>query len=161
AANLAPAAAFLQRGPTPCVVKPVGDSGGSGVTSWGRTQEQLMRARMRAWRIDDRLLIEPQIPGENFRFLFFDGVPLYAVRRRPRRVTGDGRSTIEQLVEAENERRWKRSDQVLFWRLQIDLDCIFTLEAADLTVGSVLPAGSTVAVKSVVNQNTIDDNETV
>src|SRR5262249_31310621 len=121
AANLAPAAAFLQRGPTPCVVKPVGDSGGSGVTSSGRTQEQLMRAGMGAWRIDDRLLIERQIPGENYRFLFLDGVLLDVVRRRPPRVTGDGRSTVEQLVEAENERRWKRSDQVLFWRLQIDL----------------------------------------
>jgi cyanophycin synthetase len=50
---------------------------------------------------------------------------------------------------------------VLFRRLRIDLDCILTLEAAGLTVRSVLPAGTTVPVKEVVNQNTIEDNETV
>ena len=66
-----------------------------------------------------------------------------------------------ELIEAENERREQRRQEVLFWRLDIDLDCIFTLEAAGLTVASVLPAGKTLAVKTVVNQNTIDDNETV
>lgn len=161
AADLSPAAEFLARGPTPCVVKPVGDSGGSGVTSGVRTLEHLMRARLRAWRVDDRLLIERQIPGENYRFLFLDGVLLDVVRRRPPRVTGDGRSTIAGLVEAENRRRLERSGEVLFWRLNIDLDCILTLEGVGLTVHSVPPAGTTVAVKTVVNQNTIDDNETV
>jgi D-alanine-D-alanine ligase-like ATP-grasp enzyme len=161
ASNLAAAADFLERGPTPCVVKPVGDSGGSGVTSGVRTLAQLMRARLRAWRIDDRLLIERQIGGDNYRFLFLDGVLLDVVRRRPPRVTGDGRSTIGELMDAENARRLQRAGEVLFWPLRVDLDCIFTLEAAGLTLDSVLPAGMTVPVKTVVNQNTIDDNETV
>jgi D-alanine-D-alanine ligase-like ATP-grasp enzyme len=161
ASDLAAASEFLERGPTPCVVKPVADSGGSGVTSGVRTLAHLMRARLRAWRIDDRLLIERQIAGENYRFLFLDGVLLDAVRQRPPRVTGDGTSTIEELIEAENRRRLERAGEVLFWRLQVDLDCILTLEAADLTVGSVLPAGATIPVKTVINQNTIDDNETV
>lgn len=161
ASGLTAAAAFLERGPTPCVVKPVGDSGGSGVTSGVRTREQLMRARLRAWRIDDRLLIERQIAGANYRFLFLDGTLLDVVRRRPPRVTGDGHSTIWELVETENRRRLRRADEVLFWRLRVDLDCIFTLAAAGLTLDSVLPAGTTVEVKTVVNQNTREDNETV
>jgi cyanophycin synthetase len=161
ASDLAPAREFLEHGPTPCVVKPVADSGGSGVTSGIRTPAHLMRARLRAWRIDNRVLIERQIPGENYRFLFLDGVLLDVVRRRPPRVTGDGRSTIGELIEAENRRRLERQDEVMFWRLKIDLDCILTLEAAGLTADSVLPAGTTVPVKTVVNQNTIDDNETV
>jgi cyanophycin synthetase len=161
ASNLDAAADFLERGPTPCVIKPVGDSGGSGVTSGVRTLAQLMRARLRAWRIDDRLLIERQIGGDNYRFLFLDGVLLDVVRRRPPRVTGDGRATIGELIEAENTRRLQRAGEVLFWPLRVDLDSIFTLEAAGLTLDSVLPAGMTVPVKTVVNQNTIDDNETV
>lgn len=161
AADLSPAVQFLARGPTPCVVKPVGDSGGSGVTSGVRTIDHLKRARLRAGRVDDRLLIERQIPGENYRFLFLDGVLLDVVRRRPPRVTGDGRSTIVQLVEAENRHRLERSEKVLFWRLNIDLDCVLTLEGQGLTVHSVPPPGVTVAIKTVVNQNTIDDNETV
>jgi cyanophycin synthetase len=161
ASNFAAAREFLERGPTPCVVKPVADSGGSGVTSGVHTPAHLMRARLRASRIDDRLLIERQIAGENYRFLFLDGVLLDVVRKRPPRVTGDGSSTIGELIEAENKRRLERRDELLFWRLNIDLDCILTLEASGLTVSSVLPAGTTIAVKTVVNQNTIDDNETV
>lgn len=161
ASNLGAAADFLDRGPTPCVVKPAGDSGGSGVTSGVRTLAQLMRARLRAWRLDDRLLIERQIVGDNYRFLFLDGTLLDVVRRHPPRVTGDGRSTIAKLIEMENMQRLQRSGEVLFWPLQIDLDCIFTLEAAGLTLNSVPPAGTGVAVKTVVNQNTINDNETV
>jgi D-alanine-D-alanine ligase-like ATP-grasp enzyme len=159
--NLAAAEDFLERSGAPCVVKPAGESGGSGVSCGVRTRSNLMRARLRAWRLDDRLLIERQIAGDNYRFLFLDGVLLDVIRRRPPRVTGDGRSTIEELIEAENARRLQREQEVLFWRLDIDLDCIFTLEGAGLTVSSVLPAGETVAVKAVVNQNTIDDNETV
>jgi D-alanine-D-alanine ligase-like ATP-grasp enzyme len=159
--NLAAAEEFLARGPIPCVVKPAGESGGSGVSCGVRTRSNLVRARLRAWRLDNRLLIERQIAGDNYRFMFLDGVLIDAIRRRPPRVTGDGRSTIEELIEAENARRVQRQQEVLFWRLDIDLDCIFTLEAAGLTVASVLPAGKTIAVKTVVNQNTIDDNETV
>jgi D-alanine-D-alanine ligase-like ATP-grasp enzyme len=161
ASNLAPAVEFLRRGPTPCVVKPVSDSGGSGVTSGVRTRAHLLRARLRAWRLDDRILIERQIAGDSYRFLFLDGVLLDVIRRRPPTVTGDGTSTIEELIEAENRRRSERLGEINFGRLRIDLDCILTLEAADLTVRSVLPAGSTVPVKTVVNQNTTDDNETV
>jgi len=161
ASNPAPAAKFLSHGPVPCVVKPVADSGGYGVTSGIRTQAHLIRARLRASRIDNRLLIERQIAGENYRFLLLDGVLLDAVRRRPPAVTGDGRSTIAELIEAENRRRWERREQVLFRRLHVDLDCILTLEAAGLTVRSVPPAGHTVPVKTVVNQNAIEDNETV
>ena len=161
ASDLGPALEFLERGPKPIVVKPVGDSGGSGVTSGVRTRDQLMRARLRAWRIDERLLVERQVEGDNYRFLFLDGTLLDVVRRRPPTVTGDGSSTIEQLIEAENVRRLQRADEILFWRLNVDLDCVFTLDSAGLSLRSVLPAGVTAPVKTVVNQNTIDDNETV
>jgi D-alanine-D-alanine ligase-like ATP-grasp enzyme len=161
ATDLTSAAEFLARGPAPCVVKPVGDGLGSGITSGIRTLTHLMRARLRAWHNDDRLLIERQIAGENYRLLFLDGELLDVVRRHPPRVTGDGRSTIGELIEAENGRREARAEDVLFRRLQIDLDCILTLEAAGLTLRSVLPSGVRVPVKTVVNQNTIDDNETV
>ncbi len=161
ASDIAAGREFLGRGPIPCVLKPVGNAGGSGVTSGVRTLANLLRARVRAWRIDERLLIERQVTGDNYRMLFLDGELLDVVRRRPPKVTGDGHSTIEQLVKAENARRLQREDEVLFWRLDIDLDCIFTLETLGLTVKSVPPDGTALAVKTVVNQNTADDNETV
>ena len=99
--------------------------------------------------------------GEFYRLLFLDGELLDVIRRRPPRVTGDGRSTVEELIAAENARRVDRRHQALLWPLRIDLECILTLQAQDLTLSSVLAEGQTVPVKTVISQNTIGDNETV
>jgi cyanophycin synthetase len=161
ASDLASALRFLASGPLPCVVKPVGGGGGYSVTSGVRTEGDLMRARLRAGRVHRRLMIERQAGGDFYRFLFLDGELLDVIRRRPPRVTGDGRSTVEQLIAAENRRRVERRHQALLWPLRVDLECLLTLRAQGLTLGSVVPAGQTIRVKTVISQNTIDDNETV
>jgi cyanophycin synthetase len=96
-----------------------------------------------------------------YRLLFMDGQLLDTVRRRPPRVTGDGRSTIRELIAAENARRLDPAHPVSMPILRVDLDCLFTLEAAGLGLESVLPEGQTLAVKTVTSQNRIQDNETV
>ena len=142
-------------------MKPTGGASGSGTTTGVRTREQLLRARLRGARVGRRLLIERQAEGDMYRFLFCDGELLDAVRRRPPRVTGDGRSTIRELIAAENASRLDPAHPVSMPILRVDLDCLFSLEAAGLSLRSVLPEGQTVAVKTVTSQNRIEDNETV
>jgi cyanophycin synthetase len=161
ASKLNGAVEFLQRSPTPCVVKPTGGASGSGATTGVRTRDQLLRARLRAARLSKRLLIERQAEGDMYRLLFMDGELLDTVRRRPPRVTGDGRSTLRELIAAENATRLDPAHPVSMPILRVDLDCLFTLEAAGLGLESVLPAGQTLAVKTVTSQNRIEDNETV
>jgi cyanophycin synthetase len=161
ASKLNGAAEFLERSPTPCVVKPTGGASGSGATTGVRTRDQLLRARLRAARLSRRLLIERQAEGDMYRLLFMDGELLDTVRRRPPRVTGDGRSTIRELIAAENAGRLDPAHPVSMPILRVDLDCLFTLEAAGLSLESVLPADTTIAVKTVTSQNRIEDNETV
>lgn len=161
AGDLAPALEFLRAGPVPCVVKPVGSSGGYAVTSEIRTEADLLRARLRAARVDRQLMIERQVEGTSYRFLILEGQLLDVVRRHPPRVTGDGRSTIEELIAAENRRRIAERDRAMLWPLRIDLECVLTLESAGLTLSSVPEARATVAVKRVVSQGTQQDNETV
>ena len=161
ASKLNGAVAFLERSPTPCVVKPTGGASGSGATTGVRTRDQLLRARLRAARLSRRLLIERQAEGDMYRLLFMDGELLDTVRRRPPRVTGDGRATIRELIAAENASRLDPAHPVSMPILRVDLDCLFTLEAAGLSLESVLPAGETIAVKTVTSQNRIEDNETV
>ena len=96
-----------------------------------------------------------------YRLLFMDGELLDTVRRRPPRVTGDGRSTIRELIAAENAGRLDPAHPVSMPILRVDLDCLFTLEAAGLSLESVLPADTTIPVKTVTSQNRIEDNETV
>lgn len=159
--DLGTAIAFLKRDAGPYVVKPVASSGGYGVTSGIRSVSQLKRATLRASRTDQRLVIERQVPGDFYRFLFLDGDLIGIVRRRPPRVTGDGKSTIADLIIAENRRRLDRRRESLMFQLRADLDSVFTLESAGLSLSSVPPLGLTVPVKTVVSQNGPEDNETV
>jgi cyanophycin synthetase len=157
AGNPQAAQALLADGGGPCVVKPVTSDAGSGTTTGVRTPVHLRRAILRASRLDSRILIERQAPGYAHRMLLLDGELLDVVKRYPPQVTGDGSSTISTLVAAENRRRMERADghpQLL----RIDLDCLFTLEAAGLSLSSVLPAGERVAVKTAVSQNAPQEN---
>lgn len=162
AGDVAPARRFLADGPGACVVKPAsGTGGGHGVTCGVVTGDDLVRAVMRARRWDRRLLIEQQVTGDEFRFLFLDGELLDVIRRRPPVLLGDGRSTIEALVAAENLKRAARPGHAGLRPLEVDLDCLFTLRAARLSLRSVPAAGEPVAIKSTANANGPGDNETV
>jgi D-alanine-D-alanine ligase-like ATP-grasp enzyme len=158
--ELAPALDFLARG-GPCVVKPIDREGGALTTTGIRTPDQLRRARLRARRLSERLMIERQVAGDNFRLLFLDGELLDVVRRRYPRLVGDGRSSVRDLLAAENRRRYAAAGGAPTWDLVADLDTVFTLEAAGLTLGSVPAAGSSVVVKTVVNLNGPEFNESV
>jgi cyanophycin synthetase len=157
ARDLAGARGFLQATGGPCVVKPVGAAGGSGITPGVRSVTQLRRAVLRAGRRSSRLLIEPQVPGDVYRLLLLDGELLDAIRRFPPTVTGDGNANIGQLIAAENARR-RTAPGGPRWHLTVDLDCLFTLEHAGLSLSSVPAAGQRVVVKTAVNQNGAGDN---
>lgn len=153
--------AFLARGIGPCVLKPSAASSGSGITTGVRDARQLQRAVLRARRTSERLLLERQATGCVYRMLYLDGDLLDVVRRHPPRVTGDGSSTVGELVGAENDRRMRAAREGPPLLLRVDLDSIFTLEASGLTPRSVPAAGTTVAVKTVVSQNRAEENERV
>jgi cyanophycin synthetase len=145
---------FLRLG-VPCVVKPAVNSGaGAGVTTHVVTRRQLALAAVQAALHSKCLLIERQIAGDAYRLLYLHGRLLQAVWRRPPRVVGDGRSTIRQLIEAENARRaaeW--GGEAAVTRLHVDLDMELTLRGAGLSLGDVPEAGQMVIVKTVVNDN--------
>jgi len=152
-------ARFLRGGP--CVVKPASGTGrGAGITSGVTDEGKLRRALLRGARYGT-LLLERQVPGTVYRFLYLDGELLDAVRKRPPTVVGDGSSTIEELVHAENRRRLDARGAAGFSLLKLDLDALFTLDASGLEPSSVPPPATPVTVKSVTNQNRLEDNETV
>jgi D-alanine-D-alanine ligase-like ATP-grasp enzyme len=161
AGDLRPALEFLRRTGGPCVVKPGSAAGGSGITSGIRTPAHLRRATLRAHRLYRELQIERQVPGDVYRFLFLEGQLIDVIRRLAPRVQGDGRSTIAQLVAAENDRRFAAAAGERPWLLRLDLDAVLTLEHAGLTVSSIPAAGESVAVKTAISQNGPDDNEGV
>jgi cyanophycin synthetase len=105
--------------------------------------------------------VERQAPGDVLRVLLYDGEPLDVLRRRPPTVLGDGSSTVAALIAAENDRRFAAAAGERPWVLRADLDCLFALEHAGLSLRSVPPAGERVAVKTAVSQNGPADNESI
>jgi D-alanine-D-alanine ligase-like ATP-grasp enzyme len=160
ARDLRAATAFLERGPIPCVVKPAAGTGGDGVTGGVCSVSDLRRAARSASRFAPRLLVERQADGDVFRLLVLDDEVIDVVHRLRPTIKGDGRSSVEELVFAEYDRRLRREGDPGVKPFAADLDCMLSLERSGLSLHSILPAGKTVEVKTVTNYNRPEDNET-
>jgi D-alanine-D-alanine ligase-like ATP-grasp enzyme len=146
------ARSFLETGPTPVVVKPArGGGAGLGVTPSIETAAQLERAMRRAGFTSERLIVERQAVGEQFRFLLLDGEVLDVIRRDRPQVIGDGSSTIEELMFAEYDRRLATDTAEGMKPFPVDLDCLFTLERQGLRLSTRPQKGTTVVVKTASN----------
>ena len=161
-ADPSPALRFIEETGGACVVKAAsGTGGGEGTTAGVDSPARLMRARLRAGRFGSRLLIERQVPGAVYRLLFLDGRLIDVIRHVPPRLTGDGRSTVQELIAAENLRRIDAQGAAGLSLLDVGLDTIFTLERQGLRLTDVVPDGREIAVQTVTNDNRIEDTTTV
>jgi cyanophycin synthetase len=160
--DLGPAHEFLARTGR-CVVKPAaGTSGGEGVTCGIETPAELERAVLCARRWDpQRAVIEEHVRGDEYRLLFLDGRLLGVVRRRAPEVVGDGRASVLELLARENARRAASDGRLGMSPVNVELDCVLALARAGLRLGSTVPPGRRVAVKSMVNQSGAADTVTV
>jgi len=144
------------------VVKPGRNTGaGSGVTTGVRTPSELRRSVAIASAFDTTLLIEKQIAGANYRLLFLQGELIEIVRRDPPAVVGDGKRSIRQLIDHENELRgeqgWRRAQTML----TIDDDVRRTLAAEGITLRTVPRCDQKVILKTVINENRAAENHLV
>jgi cyanophycin synthetase len=144
---------FFGRFPPPFVVKPVRGGGGVGVVGEIHDFAQLRRAIAHARRLSRRVLIERQLDGDSYRLLFLDGELLDVLRRARPHVTGDGFSTIEQLIFREHERRIQAGPASGLKPFIVDLDCLYSIRRSGYELRSVLPAGASAVVKTATNFN--------
>jgi cyanophycin synthetase len=144
------------------VVKPADGAGGGGVTCSVESADDLGRAWIAASRLASRILVERAVPGDEYRLLFLDGRLLDVVRRAPPSLTGDGRSTVGDLIAVENQRRLDDGGRSEVTRLlHVDLECELTLRSHQLSLGSVPGKDSAVTAKRAVSDNARSQNVTV
>lgn len=95
------AAAYARTVGFPLVVKPNSESNGMGVTRVHGVRELRQALGLVYRRARDRVaLVQRPIAGDDYRLVVLDDALICAYRRAPLAVTGDGRSTIRELLAA-------------------------------------------------------------
>jgi len=139
----------------PLVAKPISGNHGRGITTDIRNWDDAIIALEAAKKISRSVIIEKFITGDDYRLLVINYKLVAAARRTPAHVVGDGRSTVQQLIDAVNAdpRRGYGHEKVL---TQIDVNdlTLGLLEEKDLTLDSVLPDGQMLKLKDTANLST-------
>jgi cyanophycin synthetase len=138
----------------PVVVKPLDGNQGKGVTVNVTTREHFELAFKSAEDIGS-VLVEKYLPGSDFRLLVVGNMLVAAARRDPPQVSGDGVSTVRQLVEAVNKDP-RRGDghATSLTKMRLDDIAIERLRQQGLTVDSVPAKGQRVILRNNANLST-------
>lgn len=139
----------------PLVLKPLDGNHGKGATINVKTLEEAEAAFEYAQRYSRRVIIEKFISGYDFRVLVIDNKLVAAALRVPAHVKGNGSSTIQQLIDKENEdpRRGYGHENVLT-EILVDRDTLDLLAKKDYTLETVLPDCELLYLKSTANLST-------
>lgn len=87
----------------PLAVKPLNANHGKGITVGLRSVEDVAAAFERAKEYSRWVIIEQSLEGADFRALVIHNKLVAVAERKPAHVTGDGKSSINQLVEITNQ----------------------------------------------------------
>lgn len=103
--DLQKAKEYLKDMEWPMVVKPAVGLNGSGVTVDVRTEEALEAAWDYGKEYHEEMVLEELVQGVDIRVVIIGGVARAALLRIPAHVRGDGKKTIEELVDEKNRIR--------------------------------------------------------
>jgi len=139
----------------PLVTKPLNGNHGRGATTNLRSWEEAMHGLEQAQKHGRAVIVERFITGLDHRVLVINYKFVAAALRTPAAVTGDGKSSIQQLIDEVNSdpRRGFGHEKVLT-NIKVDAATEKILEAKALTLESVLPAGEELWLKPTANLST-------
>lgn len=147
--------AIAEVGGFPIVIKPLNGNHGRGITIDVRTIKEAISAFDMAQEVSEEVIIERFHTGRDHRVLVINGKFVAVAERVPANVTGDGVSTISQLIEITNQdpRRGDGHDNVLT-RIEIDRTSLDILARQGFTLESVPPKGQVCYLKATANLST-------
>ncbi len=139
----------------PIVLKPLDGNHGKGVsinvTNWEDALEGLAFAK----KYSRRVIVERFVSGFDFRVLVIDNKMVAAAQRVPANIVGDGKQTIQQLIDQTNNdpRRGYGHEKVLT-EITVDRDTMDLLEKKNYTLESIPANNEIVYLKSTANLST-------
>jgi cyanophycin synthetase len=136
----------------PVVVKPLVGNHGRGITVNIKTADDLSVAFNEAKKFRDRIIIEKYMEGADHRILIIHGKFVAAARRDPPCVTGDGSSTIKELIDdINNDPRRGYGHENILTKVNVDFMTNRLLEQKGKDLSDVLTEGEVLVLKSTAN----------
>lgn len=139
----------------PIVTKPINGNHGKGATTNIKNWEEATEALAAAQQYSKAVICEKFITGRDFRVLVVNYKFVAAALRTPAAVIGDGKSTIQQLIDKVNSdpRRGYGHEKVLT-AIKIDDFTKNILEKKHYTLETILPNGEELWLKPTANLST-------
>jgi cyanophycin synthetase len=139
----------------PVVIKPLDGNHGKGATVGIEHMEDALTAFHKAKEYSKDVIVEKMLVGNDFRALCVNKKLIAVAERTPANVIGDGKQTIQQLIDEINKdsRRGYGHENVL---TQIDVDgqTLRLLKAKGYTPETVLPKDEMLHLKTTANIST-------
>lgn len=139
----------------PIVVKPLDGNHGRGITLEIRSWEEAEAAYDRARLVSDGVIVEHYYEGRDHRILVVDHKVVAVAERIPAHVVGNGKDTIQSLVDRENlnPKRGDGHDNILT-KIHLDRTTDKLLESQGLTLDTVLDTGEICYLRETANLST-------
>jgi D-alanine-D-alanine ligase-like ATP-grasp enzyme len=134
------------------VLKPSQNLGGKGISILPESIEDVTKAYKYAQDHDKhgKVLVEKYIHGDNYRLLVVGSKIVGVVKRLPAIVTGNGNSTVKQLIDEANIKR----KSIMLMPIPIDEETIKHLQHKEMTLDTILAAEVSTTVRSNTNLTT-------
>ncbi len=139
----------------PIVIKPLDGNHGNGATIGIEDWDHALCAFHRAKKYGDEVIVEKFIAGRDFRVLVVNYKFVAAALRTPASVTGDGRRSVQELIDEANldPRRGCGHDNVLT-EIVVDELTLELLRKKNYTLQTVLAPGEELYLKPTANLST-------
>jgi len=139
----------------PVVIKPLDGNHGKGATIGIETLEDAVIAFQKAKEYSRNVIVEKTLEGVDFRALVVDNCLVAVAERIPAHVTGDGKSTIQELIDKTNAdpRRGYGHENVLT-QIDVEEQSQRLLQAKGYTLETVLPEKEILHLKTTANIST-------
>lgn len=146
----------------PLVTKPIGGNHGRGITVNIQTYEEALTGFRAAKEVSNTVIVEKYISGFDYRLLVIDHKLVAAAKRTPAHVIGDGKSTVQELIDEVNKdpRRGYGHEKVLT-QITVNELTMNIIKSKGYSLNSILPEGEMLILKDTANLSTGGTSEDV
>lgn len=139
----------------PIVIKPISGNHGRGISTNVQNWEDALFGFGEAKKVSNSIIIERYIVGDDYRLLVINHKLVAAAKRTPAHVVGDGKSTVQELIDEVNKdpKRGYGHEKVL---TMIDVNelTLDILKESGKSLETVLEKGEFLKLKDTANLST-------